>query len=77
MKPGLVMSFSVSLGLTPLIKQGVEGEGVGTKFSEVNAGRSVCKLVLASFFSTTCRAKPLEIPHDERISILKDLWIDV
>jgi hypothetical protein len=58
--------------LTLLIKQGVEGEGVGTKFSEVIAGCFVCKLVLAPFFSATCRAKPLEIPHDDvRVSILK------
>jgi hypothetical protein len=67
----------LTLGLTLSIKQSLERECVGTKFSEVIAGRSICKLVLASFFSATCRAKPLEILHDVRVSILKSLWIDV
>ena len=71
------MLFPMTLGLTRSIKQGLERECVGTKFSKVIAGRSVCKLVLASFFSATCRAEPLEIPHHVRVSILKSLWVDV
>ncbi|MFZ1950269.1 MAG: hypothetical protein WB463_05250 [Pseudolabrys sp.] len=63
--------------MTVPIKQGVEGEGVGTKFSEVIAGRSIGELPLAPFLSATCRTEPLEIPHDVRVSILKSLWIDV
>jgi hypothetical protein len=62
---------------TLLIEQGVERKGVGTEISEVLAGCSAGKFMLASFLFTTGYAQPLQIAHDLLVSIRKNIRIDV
>src|SRR5271169_1032797 len=64
-------------GLTLQIEQGVERKSVGTKISEVLAGCSASKFMLASFLFATGYAQTLQIAHDLLVSIRKHNRIDV